>query len=87
MAGELWPTGRIQEVLGNTFLTIKSTVQLWADTIEEDDQQQGKGDMLPEHRNAIIALSDKLLDDIHHSLLKQDSEQSTESWVSELDGN
>jgi len=87
MAGELWPTGRVQEVLGNTFLTIKSTVQLWADTIEEDDQQQGKGDMLPEHRNAIIALSDKLLDDIHHSLLKQDSEQSTESWVSELDGN
>lgn len=87
MAGELWPTGRVQEVLGNTFLTIKSTVQLWADTIEEGGQQAGKGDMLPEHRDAIIALSDNLLDEIHKSLISQESEKSTESWMSELDAN
>lgn len=82
MAGELWPTSKVLEVLGDTFQTIKSTVQLWADTIEEQI-----GEMTPEQRDALVALSDKLLDDINKSLVTQAKTKATPSWAAELDAD
>lgn len=82
MAGELWPTTKVLEVLGDTFKTIKSTVQLWSDSVEEIT-----GEMTPEQRDTMIALSDKLLDEIHKSLIDKAKNQATESWAAEIDAD
>lgn len=82
MAGELWPTDKVLEVLGDTFQTIKSTIQLWADTVEEET-----GEMTPEQRDYLLLLSDKLLDEIHKSLVTQARNKATPSWAAELDAD
>lgn len=82
MAGELWPTDKVLEVLGDTFQTIKSTIQLWADTVEEET-----GEMTPEQRDYLLVLSDKLLDEIHNSLVTKAKTQATPSWAAELDAD
>lgn len=82
MAGELWPTNKVLEVLGDTFQTIKATVQLWADTVEDMT-----GEVTPEQRDAMIQLSDKLLDEIHKTVVTNAKNQATESWAAELDAD
>lgn len=80
MAGDLWPTEAVLNVLGDTFQMIKSTVQLWQDTLE-----QSLGEQAVEQRELIMKLSDSLLDDIHDALVKQAENKATPSWAVEMD--
>lgn len=63
-AGELWHTTDIVETLGEMFKTIKSTVQLWQDNIDQIDQLTDK------QREALSQSCDGLLHRIHESLIE-----------------
>ena len=80
MAGELWPTQRVMEVLSETFKTLKKTTQLWADTIEEDAEA-----LTIKQRAVLTTLVDRLLDEMHTNLVKQANENETESYLKDLD--
>lgn len=79
MAGELWPTGSVLEVLGDTFKTLKKTTQLWIDTVDEEDE------LSDAQRALLTVLVDKLQDNMYKALVKQVANKSTESFLSELD--
>lgn len=79
MGGDLWPTSAVMEVLSETFKTIKSTVQLWQDTIEN---QVGLTD---EQRALIIELSDQLMSELNKALVQQAKSNATPSHIAELE--
>lgn len=61
-AGELWRTEKIRKVLGNTFQTIKFTLQLWGDSLE-----RAHG-LTKEQRDTLHVLVDQLQQDIYDGL-------------------
>lgn len=77
-AGQLWRTDRVREVLGQTFQTIKFTVQLWADTLE---RQTG---LSLEQRELLVKLVDGLQEDIYKALVTQAAEKKTPPQRGEL---
>lgn len=77
-AGQLWRTDRVREVLGQTFQTIKFTVQLWADTLE---RQTG---LTLEQRELLTQLVDGLQEEIYKALVTQAAEKKTPSQRGEL---
>ena len=77
-AGQLWRTDRVREVLGQTFQTIKFTVQLWADTLE---RQTG---LTLEQRELLTQLVDNLQEEIYKALVTQAAEKKTPSQRGEL---
>ena len=77
-AGQLWRTDRVREVLGQTFQTIKFTVQLWADTLE---RQTG---LSLEQRELLTQLVDGLQEEIYKGLVKQAAEKKTPPQRGEL---
>ncbi|MFC5394413.1 hypothetical protein [Bosea vestrisii] len=79
IAGELWPTQSVLDVLGETFKTIKTTTQLWTDTIDETTG------LTNEQRDMLIKLSDRLMADLHEALIVNAKASATESFLSELD--
>ncbi len=79
MAGDLWPTASVLEVLGETFKTLKTTTQLWVDTIDESQP------LSLEQRQLLLELVDKLLNDLHEALVTQAKSTATESFVRDLD--
>jgi hypothetical protein len=81
MAGELWPSEAVLEVLCETFKTIKKTTQLWVDTI---DETTGLTDA---QRSALVLLVDRLQDDMHKSLVLQADGNVTESFLKDLDND
>lgn len=80
-AGELWTSDSVMEVFGETFKTIKQTVQLWTDSVEET---VGVTD---EQRIFLRNLSDDLLDKIHKALVTLDATSATRNQLSELDAD
>lgn len=80
LAGELWPTPAVLEVLGETFKTIKNTIQLWSETV---DESVGLTD---EQRDLVVKLCDRLQDDLYKALVLQAKSNATESQLAELDG-
>ncbi len=62
-AGDLWSTNAVVEVLGDTFMSIKFAIQLWADEIE---QEYG---LTAEQREKIVKLGDSLQQEIHAQLV------------------
>lgn len=78
-AGELWHTQDVMAVLSSTFALIKSTVQLWPDTVE---RQQGLTD---EQRALLIRLGDTLQDEVYQGLLGAAKQRSTQASISDLD--
>lgn len=77
-AGELWKTEKVIETLSETFKLIKTSVSLFADTVE---QEHG----LTESQRATIAeLTDSLMDDIHNSLVRQHELSRTPNQLAEL---
>lgn len=77
-AGQLWRTDRVREVLGQTFQTIKFTVQLWADTLE---RQTG---LSLEQRELLTQLVDGLQEEIYKGLVAQAAERKTPPQRGEL---
>lgn len=76
-AGDLWRTDSVREVLGQTFQTIKFTIQLWADTIE---RQTG---LTKEQRELLETMADGLQQDIYEALVEQARNNTTPSQLSE----
>jgi hypothetical protein len=62
--GDLWRTERVIEVLGNVFKTIRMTILMFNDTIEQ------KSDITPKQREIIQELGDGLLDTAHKNLVE-----------------
>lgn len=81
-AGDLWRTTDVIEVLGEVFKHVKNTVQLWGDTIEEQTSP-----MTPEQRQVLAALTDKLQQDIHDTVVEQASKHRTRSQLKEIEAD
>lgn len=77
-AGELWRTSKVREVLGQTFQTIKFTLQLWPDTLE---RQTG---LTREQKALLILMVDALQEDIFKALVTQAAAQNTPPQSGEL---
>lgn len=79
MAGDLWHTSSVLEVLGETFKTIKTTTQLWVDTIDESSPLSN------DQRDKLVELVDKLMGELHGRLISNAKSTSTESFLNGLD--
>lgn len=78
-AGDLWRTEDVLNVLGEAFKTLKSTLQLWADSMERatgltDDQ-----------RKFLVGQVDALQDQLYQALVALRERQATRSMISEID--
>lgn len=77
-AGALWPTDRVRGVLGNTFQTIKFTMQLWVDTIEREQA------VTPQQRGLLVRLVDSLQRDIYEALLADAEKNASGPQLADL---
>lgn len=77
-ARELWRTGKIREVLGGTFQTIKFTIQLWEDTLE---RQTG---LTEDQRALLMQLTDSLQAEIYDALVRNKDLAQTGPQLAEL---
>lgn len=77
-AGELWKTEKVVETLSDTFKLIKTSVMLFADTVE---QEHGLSEA---QRDTLAKMCDGLMDDIHNSLVRQHDTSRTPSQLAEL---
>lgn len=64
-AGNLWPTEKVFEMLGSVFKTIKSTVDQWAQTLEDTTG------LTDAQRALLRKLIDGMQDKLHKQLLAQ----------------
>lgn len=79
-AGELWRTDQVLEVLGEAFVRLKTTTQLWVDQISE-------GHALPaEARADLMALVDGLQTDLHRTLVEMPKLKKTKPQLAEIEG-
>ena len=78
-AGDLWHTEDVIAVLSEVFATIKSTVQLWPDTVE---RTAGLGD---EQRELLVTMGDNLQDEIYRKLQEMAKQKKTTSSIRDLD--
>lgn len=78
-AGDLWHTEDVIAVLSEVFSTIKSTVQLWPDTVE---RTVGLAD---DQRELLINMGDTLQDEIYRKLQEMAKSKSTKSSIADLD--
>lgn len=79
MAGDLWHSSSVLEVFGETFKTLKNTMQLWVDTIDESHGLSN------DQRETLMRLVDKLMTELHESLVSQAKSSATESFAREMD--
>lgn len=73
LAGELWATGDVLEVLGGAFKHIKESTQLWINTIERTTELTQK------QRETLVTLADQLLSDVHSRLVTMPDQKRTAS--------
>lgn len=78
-AGDLWHTHDVMAVLSSTFAIIKSTIQLWPDTVE---RQEGLTDA---QRELMIRLGDTLQDELYQGLVDAARERSTKPSLFDVD--
>lgn len=70
-AGMLWHTDDVREVLGEVFATIRSTVQLWADSVD-------KAETLTKEQMTFLRLqTDGLQSDIYTKLVENAGKTQT----------
>ena len=77
-AGDLWRTDKIRQVLGETFQSMKFTIQLWVDTIERVDGLSNT------QRKTLIRLVDQLQQDLFDALVQNKQLRSTGPQSAEL---
>lgn len=78
-AGELWRTSAVMEVFSDTFLTMKSTMQLWTEDLE---RITGLSD---EQRAELVKMIDSLQDEIHRKLVNMQGRRRTPSQRDEIE--
>lgn len=74
-AGLLWHTEDVAKVLGELAVTIKTSVSLWAETVE-----RSKG-LTKDQRDVLVDLCDDLLKDIHENLVDAPKRSRTPSSI------
>lgn len=79
-AGDLWATEDVLEVLGDTFARLKTTSQLWVDTISEN-----RG-LSAEVRSELMKNVDALQNELHRSLVQMPKDRRTTSQLKEVEG-
>lgn len=77
-AGQLWPTGRVMDVLGATFQTMKFTMQLWVETLERE------AEVTPAQREAITRMVDALQQEIYAGLVERATEGQSGPLAADL---
>lgn len=78
-AGDLWHTEDVISVLSEVFSTIKSTIQLWPDTLERT------ACLSDEQREILIRLGDTLQDEIYRKLQEMAKAKKTTSSIRDLE--
>jgi len=63
----------VLEVFGETFKTLKTTMQLWVDNLDD------KGDMDQRQRDRLTEMVDGLLDEMHGRLVDMPNKRRTPS--------
>lgn len=79
LAGELWPTESVMEVLADTFQLISGKTKLWVDDLEEVSQ------LSDEQRRYLAKMVDDLIGEIRKGLIERAESKVTESYVAEMD--
>lgn len=77
-AGQLWPTGRVLDVLGQTFQTMKFAMQLWVETLERE------AEVTPEQRAALTRMVDALQQEIYSGLVERAKEGQTGPLLADI---
>ena len=75
LAGELWPTEAVMEVLSDTFALIAGKMKLWVDDLEEEHR------LSDEMRLDLTKLVDALRAEIRNGLIEKVQLKVTESYV------
>lgn len=78
-AGDLWHTQDVIAVLSEVFATIKSTVQLWPDTVERTEG------LTDDQRELLVNMGDALQDEIYQKLQEMAKNKKTTSSIRDLD--
>lgn len=79
LAGELWPTEAVMEVLSDTFSLIAGKMKLWVDDLEDIHR------LSDEMRLDLTKLVDSLRDEIRNGLVEKAQLKVTESYVEEME--
>ncbi len=78
-AGQLWRTEAIRSVLGETFQTLKFTLQLWVETVERQTE------LSDAQRQIIMNMVDVLQGELYASLVKNMQENQTGPQLVDLE--
>lgn len=78
-AGELWRTEAVLEVLGEVFLMMKNTMQLWVETLND------KGNLTKDQYEALSEMVYGLQTEMHDKLVQFSQQRATYAVVSEED--
>lgn len=77
-AGDLWRTKNVLEVFSDTFLMMKSTMQLWTEDLERIDG------LTSDQRATVVRLVDELQNEIHRNLVEMKARRRTPSMREEI---
>ena len=78
-AGELWRTEAVLDVLGEVFLLMKNTMQLWVETLND------KGNLSKEQYEALSEMVYGLQTEMHEKLVEFSSNRATYAVIAEED--
>lgn len=78
-AGDLWHTQDVIAVLSEVFATIKSTIQLWPDTVERT------AGLTDEQRELLVHMGDTLQDEVYRKLQEMAKAKKTTSSLRDLE--
>lgn len=78
-AGELWHTEAVLDVLGEVFLLMKNTMQLWVETLND------KGDLTKEQYEALTEMVYGLQTEMHEKLVEFSNKRATFAVVADDD--
>ena len=78
LAGDLWHTQDVMEVFSEVFSIIKSTIQLWPDTVERT------AGLTDDQRELMVSMGDSLQDEIYRKLQEMSKSRSTKASIYDL---
>lgn len=79
LAGELWPTESVMEVLGDSFELIDGKTKVWVDELEEIEPLPAK------LREGLLKQVDTLRSELRATMIERAESKVSESYVAELD--